>query len=229
MPRRTVANEERGQPGVAVGVQAAYDAIARAYHDQLGNELASKPLDRAMLQAFTELAGEGAIADVGCGPGHVTRFLATLDRHVVGIDISPGMIGVARQNAPAVAFAVGSMLQLPVADGAWSAILALYSIIHLTANDRARACREFARAVRPGGWLLAAFHVDSPDFAAGQVNHLTTWLGASVRLDGFFLEPSDVVHEVEAAGFTVSATIIRSPWPEIEYPSRRCYLFARRD
>jgi SAM-dependent methyltransferase len=210
-------------------VQAAYDAVARPYYDQLGNELAGKPLDRAVLRAFTELVGDGTIADVGCGPGHVTRFLATQNSHVVGIDISRGMIAVAREHAPALAFAVGSMLQLPVADGAWSGILALYSIIHLTAGDRARACREFARAVRPGGGLLAAFHVDSPDFDAGHVNHLTTWFGTEVELDGYFLEPADVVHDVEAAGFTVTAHIIRSPRPDIEYPSRRCYLLAQRD
>ncbi len=132
------------------------------------------------------------------------------------------MIGVAREHAPALAFAVGSMLQLPAADATWSGVIALYSIIHLTVGDRALACREFARALRPGGWLLAAFHIDSPDFAAGEVNHLTTWFGQAVELDGYFLEPADVVHDVDAAGFTVSATLIRSPQPAIEYPSRRC-------
>ncbi len=228
MPRPRATNGASAKPHVAVGAQATYDAIARAYHDQLGNELAGKPLDRAILAAFTELAGEGTIADVGCGPGHVTRFLAAQNARVIGIDISPGMLAVAREHAPALPFAAGSMLQLPAADAALSGIIALYSIIHLTGGDRARACREFARAVRPGGWLLAAFHVDSPDFAAGQVNHLTTWFGQAVKLDGHFLEPGDVVADVQTAGFTVTATTIRSPRPEIEYPSRRCYLLARR-
>jgi SAM-dependent methyltransferase len=213
---------------VAVGVPAAYSAIARAYHDQLGNELAGKPLDRALLEALTELARAGTIADVGCGPGHVTRFLAARHPRVIGIDISPGMIGVAREHAPALAFAVGSMLQLPAADDAWSGVVALYSIIHLTAADRLRAWREFARTVRPGGWLLAAFHSDSPDFAAGEVNHLPAWFGEDVELDGYFLEPADVTADVEAAGFTVTATVVRSPCPGIEYPSRRCYLLAQR-
>ncbi len=228
MPWLHVPDSFPGERHVAIGVQAACDAVARAYHDQLGDELAGKPLDRAVLQAFTELAGAGTIADVGCGPGHVTRFLAARHARVIGVDISPAMIGVAREHAPTLAFAVGSTLQLPAADGAWSGVIALYSIIHLTAGDRALACREFARALRPGGWLLAAFHIDSPDFAAGEVNHLTTWFGQAVELDGYFLEPAGVVHRVEAAGFTVSATLIRSPQPDIEYPSRRCYLLARR-
>ena len=226
MPRPT--NGVSAKPRVAAGAQAAYDAIARAYHDQLGNELAGKPLDRALLAAFVELAGEGAIADVGCGPGHVTRFLAAQNARVIGIDISAGMLAVAREHAPALPFAAGSMLQLPAAGGALSGIIALYSIIHLAASDRARACREFARAVRPGGWLLAAFHVDSPDFAAGEVNHLTSWFGQAVELDGYFIEPGDVIADLQTAGFTVIATTIRSPRPDVEYPSRRCYLLAQR-
>ncbi len=183
MPWPHVPDSLPGGRRVAVGVRAAYDAVARAYDDQLGDELAGKPLDRAVLQAVTELAGAGIIADVGCGPGHVTRFLAARHARVIGVDISPAMIGVARGHAPALAFAVGSMLQLPAADGAWSAVIALYSIIHLTAGDRAVACREFALALRPGGWLLAAFHIDSPDFAAGEVNHLTAWFGQAARSD----------------------------------------------
>jgi ubiquinone/menaquinone biosynthesis C-methylase UbiE len=121
MPRPEVPDGAPDQRRVAVGARAAYDAIARDYHDQLGNELSGKPLDRALLEAFTELAGAGTIADVGCGPGHVTRFLAGRHAEVIGIDLSPGMIGLAREHAPTLAFAVGSMLQLPVADSAWSA------------------------------------------------------------------------------------------------------------
>jgi SAM-dependent methyltransferase len=217
-----------GEHRVAAGVRAAYDAVARAYHAQLGDELDGKPLDRALLDAFIELAGAGMIADVGCGPGHVTRFLAARHAEVIGLDLSPGMIGVAREHSPALAFAVGSMLALPVADGAWSGVIALYSIIHLTAGQRAVACGEFARAVRPGGWLLVAFHIDSPDFAAGEVNHLRSWFGEPVELDGFFLEPAEVAGDVEAAGFRVMSTLVRLPWPEVEYPSRRCYVLAQR-
>jgi ubiquinone/menaquinone biosynthesis C-methylase UbiE len=209
-------------------VRAAYDAVASAYDNELRDELEHKPLDRALLEAFLELVGAGMIADVGCGPGHVTRFLAARHEPVIGIDLSPGMITIAKQHAPTLAFAVGSMTQLPVPDNAWSGAIALYSIIHFTRQDRAIACREFARAVRSGGWLLIAFHVDSAEFAIGDVNHLTTWFGESVEIDGYFLDPVDVAADVEAAGFTIMSTLIRQPLPGVEYRSRRCYLLARR-
>lgn len=213
---------------VGVGVPAAYDVVARAYDDQLGDELDGKALDRALLEAFVELAGAGPIADVGCGPGHVTRSLAARHSQVLGIDLSDGMIAVARERAPKLPFLVSSMLSLPAPEGAWAGALALYSIIHLPADERAIACREFARVVRPGGWLLVSFHVDSPEFAAGEVNHVTSWFGERVELDGYFLFPSEVVADLESAGFALAAQVERQPIPEIEYPSRRCYLLARR-
>lgn len=214
--------------GRAAGVRAAYDAIARAYDALLGDELDAKPLDRGLLGSFVELAGKGLIADVGCGPGHVTRFLSLGHGEVFGLDLSPGMIAVARERAPGLAFMAGSMLQIPVADGALAGVVALYSIIHLSAQERASACREFARTTRSGGWLLVAFHVDSDEFASGDVHHVTNWFGQAVDLDGHFLEPGGVVAILTAAGFDLTAKLERQPNPAVEYPSRRCYLLARR-
>lgn len=170
-------------------VQATYDAVAHEYDRQLSGELVGKPLDRALLGAWVELVGEGTIADVGCGPGHVTRYLAELHADVVGVDLSPAMIAIARERAPELTFTVGSMLRLANADATWAGVVSLYSIIHLTEHERPTAFAEFARVIQPGGWLLIAFHIDSPDFATGQVNHITDWFGQHVDLDGYFLDP----------------------------------------
>jgi ubiquinone/menaquinone biosynthesis C-methylase UbiE len=209
-------------------VRATYDAVARTYADQLGDELDGKPLDRALLQAFLELTGPGTAADVGCGPGHVTRFLARSRPEVIGVDLSPAMIDVARKAASSLAFTVGSMLALPVADGAWAGAVAFYSIIHLSPAERSVACHELARVLRPGGVLLVAFHVDGPGTAAGTTKHLTEWFGATVDIDTFFLDPADVVQDLTAAGLHITSTTLRAPNPAGEYPSTRCYLFAQK-
>lgn len=208
----------------ASSVQKAYDAVAREYDRQISDELEHKPLDRAWLTAFADLVGTGTIADVGCGPGHVTRYLAGLHHDVVGVDLSPAMVAIARERAPQVTFTVESMLALAAGDEAWVGVVAWYSIIHLEDHQRPTAYAEFARVLQPGGYLLIAFHIDSPQFATGQVNHIDEWFGQHVQLDGYFLEPEHVASQVAAAGFTLMAKMERLPASDVEYPSRRSYL-----
>jgi ubiquinone/menaquinone biosynthesis C-methylase UbiE len=209
-------------------VRAAYDAVARDYDQGLSNELDSKPLDRKMLETIAELVGGGRLADVGCGPGHVTRFLAGLHDDVIGIDASTQMIAVAKDRAPELRFNVASMLDLPVASEEWAGAVAFYSIIHFDDEERWQAWRELARVIRPDGWLLVAFHVDSPEHDIGAVNHVSQWFGHAVDLDGFFLDPTAVSSEIQREGFSVIARLERLPNAAVEYPSRRCYVLAQR-
>ncbi|MFI7540759.1 class I SAM-dependent methyltransferase [Actinoplanes sp. NPDC049599] len=205
-----------------------YDTVARAYAEQLADELDHKPLDRALLTALLELAGPGPVADVGCGPGHVTRFLAARHPGVLGLDLSPAMIAIARERAPGLPLAVASMLALPVADGAWAGAVALYSIIHLSPAERTIAFHELARAIRPGGRLLVSFHLDGPDLPTGGTTHLTSWFGAEVDVDVHFLDAAVVGADLAAAGFLIESTLRREPLDPAEFPSRRAYLLARR-
>jgi len=138
------------------------------------------------------------------------------------------MIAIARERGPELTFTTGSMLRLAAADEAWAGVVSLYSVIHLTASERPTAYGEFARVIQPGGWLLVAFHVDSPEFTTGQVNHITDWFGQHIELDGHFLDPDEVATQLAAAGFTLIARMDRQPAPEVEYPSRRCYLLLQR-
>ncbi len=98
-------------------VRAAYDAVAGDHDANRVDDVSGKPLDRALLHAFVDLVGDGTIADVGCGPGRITRFLAERHRDVIGIDLSPKMIMIARDRSPDLPFAVGSMVQLPPRTG----------------------------------------------------------------------------------------------------------------
>jgi SAM-dependent methyltransferase len=209
-------------------VRAGYDAVAPTYAEQFCDELDQKPLERGLLAAFCDLSPPGVIADIGCGPGHITRFLAARRDNVIGLDLSPAMIMVARQRNSGPAFAVGSMLHLPYPDAAVAGVAAMYSIIHLSIEERAAAFAEFARILGPLGVLLVSFHVDGPGLAPGDVNHLTTFLGHPVDMDGYFLDPTMITRELLANGFRVEARLDREPIADIEFPSRRCYILARR-
>lgn len=202
-------------------VRRSYDAVAEEYADSFRDELAAKPLDRALLTSLAEQAGGAPIADLGCGPGHVAAWLADLDATVVGIDLSPGMIAACRRDYPQVEFREGDLLQLPAADGEFGAAIAFYSVIHLEAAEQGRAFDEVHRVLRPGGLFLVAFHIGS------EVRHLEQWLGHDVFLDFRFLQPPEVAVALERAGFSTQMHLERMSYPG-EVDTRRAYLLARR-
>ncbi|MDP9365498.1 MAG: class I SAM-dependent methyltransferase [Chloroflexota bacterium] len=206
----------------AEAVRGSYDRVAEAYAEHLFDELAGKPLDRALLDCFAEqVRGLGPVADVGCGPGQVAGYLAHRGVPVLGVDLSAAMVAVAERLNPAIPFRQGDMLALDVADGAWGGIVAFYAIVHLTLDEVSLALREFRRALRPGGLLLLAFHTGE------EVVHRAELWGVPVTLDFRFFETAAIERGLEEGGFAVEARIERQPYPEAEHPSRRAYLLVR--
>src|SRR5262245_23630719 len=199
----------------------SYDRVAQRYASHLLDELDRKPLDRALLAAFEQTAPPGPIADLGCGPGHIARYLHGLGRHVIGIDLSPGLIEIARRSSPGPEYRVGTMLDLDLADCSLGGAIAFYSIIHLTARELPVAFTELRRALRPEGVALLAFHTGR------HLLHLDDMMGVEVSLDFHFHPPDGVRRLLEDAGLTVDWDLRRQPSGS-EVQTERCYLLARR-
>ena len=206
-------------------VRQGYAPIAGAYRQQLGDELAGKPLDRAFLDAFAEQTtarGGATILDLGCGPGHVARYLASRGATVEGLDLSPAMIDEAIASHPGLTFRVGDMFALPYEDGSLAGIVAFYAIVHLRSDELVAPFCEWRRVLAPGGLAAVAFHVGT------DVVHVDELFGCATSLDFVFHRPEAVIAALAEAGFTLEARLDREPYPGAEHPSRRCYLLARR-
>jgi SAM-dependent methyltransferase len=201
-------------------VRRSYDTVAENYAAGFRDELAHKPLDRALLACLAEQA-QGPVADLGCGPGHVAAWLSGHGLNAVGIDLSPAMVAVGRREHPEVSFRVGDLLDLPAEDGEFGAAVALYSVIHLAPAELRRAFGEIHRILRPGGLVLVSFHVGT------EVRHLTEFLGHGVDVDFHFFESPDVIQAMEDSEFAVEMRMERARYPE-EVETRRGYLLARR-
>ncbi len=207
-------------------VQRSYDAVAATYAAEISSELAVKPLDRALLQAFAELAKGGLVADIGCGPGHVSAFLAGLELQTIGADLSPEMCSLALRET-GLQTIVADMTSLPLRSASLSGIACMYAVIHLGARDRGTAYSEFARVVRPGGPVLVAFHVSDDQTPPGGTRTLTTWWGRDVELRFHFLDPVVEMSRMAAAGLEFVARLDRAPHRDVEHPSMRSYLLMR--
>jgi ubiquinone/menaquinone biosynthesis C-methylase UbiE len=205
-----------------VNIPRSYDSVAERYAEHLFHELDGKPLDRHLLNRFAEaITKGGAVADVGCGPGQVARYLHGRGVNVFGVDISPAMIRTASRLSPGIDFRVGDMHALEIPDASLAGIVAFYSIVHFTSDEVPVAMRECHRVLAPGAPILLAFHIGS------ETVHLDDMWGAPVSLDFRFHRVSDVTSALREAGFAVSEVVEREPYPDAEHPSRRCYLFAR--
>src|SRR5439155_15857605 len=96
-PGGGAVSEDTGQTALA----AKYDRVAEKYAAAFFDELERKPFDRALLDRFAAaVAGRGRVCDVGCGPGHVGRYLAARGVEVFGLDLSPRMVELARRLNP---------------------------------------------------------------------------------------------------------------------------------
>ena len=200
----------------------SYDELAATYTERLFTELAGKPLDRHLLNRLAEdVRDHGLVADLGCGPGHVARYLHDQGVRMLGIDLSPRMIDSARQRSPDIEFRVGDMRALDLPDAALAGIVAFYSLIHIGEPEMGATLRELRRVLAPGGLLLVAFHIGE------ETVHRDELWGHPVSLDFRFLMPSPMVARLIEAGFAVLERVEREPYPEVEHPSRRCYLLAR--
>lgn len=209
------------EPPSSGDVRASYDRVAGEYARRIAGELAHKPVDRTLLDGFAErVRRAGPVADLGCGPGHVARYLAERGADVFGLDLSPGMVEQARALHPEVPFRVGDLTALDAPDAAWAGAVAYYSLIHLPRGAVADALRETARALRPGAPLLVAFHVGD------ETRHLDEWWGHPVRLDFFFFGVDEMAGYLREAGFVVESVTEREPYPEVEAQTRRAYLVA---
>ena len=212
-------------------VRVSYDAVTDAYVERVHDELRHKPLDRALLTAFAEqvqaaFGGGASVCDAGCGPGHVSAFLAGLGLTVTGIDLSPVMVERARALHPEVRFEVGTMTRLDAADRRWQGLIAFYSIIHLTTDIEVRAAlREFHRTLVDGGLVLIAVHLGE---AGDATVHASEMLGVAVDMEFHFFDPERLAADLAAAGFRVEARLVRSPYPDVEVQTTRAYLLARR-
>lgn len=205
----------------------AYDRVADDYAALLEGELEKLPIERAMLTAFAEQVaadGGGAVADIGCGPGRVSGFLAGVAVDVRGVDLSPGMIAVARRDHPGIPFEVASMAALPYRDGELAGALAWYSIIHIPQEKQDAVFAEFARVIRPGGRPLLGFQVSEQ--GDEDVVHLRQAYGHELDLRTRRQSPARVKQRLAEAGFAVRAELVREP--VVPEKSRQAFLLAQR-
>jgi SAM-dependent methyltransferase len=201
----------------------AYDAAAATYAQRFRDSLRDSPLDRAILGVFAEVvrAGDGQVADLGCGPGHVTAYLEELGVPAFGVDASPEMIRLARKAYPGLRFDVGSMAAVDIEDGGLGGVLSRWSIIHTPPRRLPVVLAEFHRVLAPGGHLLLGFSAsDDPTHSTQVFDHAVA--------PAYRWWPDHLAALLRTAGLTEVARMVREPQPTDRRQFRAIQLLARK-
>jgi len=127
--------------------------------------------NRPLFEAVLDAAGVGpgtTVLDVGCGSGLTLVLAGQRGAVPAGLDVSPGLLEIARDRLPHAELKAGDMEALPFQDAAFDAVTGVNAFQF--AGDPRRALREAARVTRPGGRVVASLFA-APGRSQGTVAH----------------------------------------------------------
>lgn len=199
---------------------AQYDAMATEYSadndDGVFNALYERP---AMLRMLGDVAGR-RVLDLGCGAGQLSSALVDAGATVVGIDVSPAMIDIARSRLDGSAtFSVGDISHpLPFDTNSFDLVVA--SLVMHYLKDWTPVLREVARVLKPDG--VAAFSTHHPTmdwqlassddyFAKKQFTETWTKGGKPFEVTAWRRPLAEMSREIRDAGFVIEA--LHEPMP----------------
>ena len=179
-----------------------FDQLAELYQ----GEHSQNPFQNARVENLGALLPAGSsVLDLGCGTGVPTaRILTGAGHRVLGVDVSVGMLRLAREQVPAAEFRHANMLDLPADLGPFDAVTSFFALLMLSRADIGTVLRRVTGWLRPGGY-----------FAVGMVNFdgdgvPLEFLGVPVSISGYpeaewkdqLQEAGLTVLEIQTVGFT---------------------------
>jgi len=218
-----------GPPGVPTGRKGqaeAFDAIGQHYDDAFPHKDGQLAAGRRLVDA---LSPGSRVLDVGCGTGLPTaRQLTDAGHSVLGVDLSSGMLDLARKNVPADS---AEFRQLDVAAlraegpdgvGQFDGIAAFFALLMLPRAEIPYALRLLHGLLRPGG-LLALSMVEA-DLDDARI----PFLGHTIRVSGYLRD--ELRQVVRDAGFDIidEETYSYAPASTGVPPEHQLFLHCRR-
>ena len=126
--------------------------------------------------------GCGLALDIGCGKGAFARELARRSHRTIGIDASPNMIRIARdqsRDVPNLNFEVADVMTCDLGDARFDCIASIATLHHM---PPAEVLPRIARALRPSGVLLVLDLCRSSSLSERALDVAALAIGAFTRL-----------------------------------------------
>jgi ubiquinone/menaquinone biosynthesis C-methylase UbiE len=216
---------DESQPGVMRvfqtrdGTRKFYNKISKVY-DLLANR-SEEPLRQAGLEKLNAGLGE-KVLEIGFGTGHCLTALARAvgpTGKVYGIDLSDGMLGLARENlrqeglVDRADLTLGDAVKLPYQSCLLDGIFISFTLELFDTPEIPRVLAECRRVLRPGGRIVVGGM--SKEGGEHAIQHVFEW--THQHLPNFLdCRPIFVRRALEAAGFRIDSVEQRTMWVPVE-------------
>ena len=171
----------------------AWEELSATYADRRDPEGSDAALIDDLLDRCEP---DPTIVDIGCGDG--ARTLSNLPPDSIGIDFARNGLTLAADTVPDARLVQADMQQLPLAENVADGLTAYHAVFHVPREQQPAVYAEFARVLRPGGWLLCTL-------PGGRFETVRRgWMGGEM----FFSAPgrAETLEQLRAAGFEIIET-----------------------
>ena len=126
------------------------DDIAKEYV----NEFFEDTSDNKYIDIFLNSLNGKKILDVGCGNGKDCKYILEKGFNINGIDLSIGMLNIAKEKVPNCNFEIMDITEITYPDDSYDGIISNCSLFHIPVEELPKTLKSFKRVLKPDGKLL---------------------------------------------------------------------------
>jgi len=175
-------------------IRSAYARVQEQYNDFALRET-SKPWWDAFL---AELQNGDLILDLGCGSGIPACYFSSKGMRVIGTDISPEMISLAKKQVPGVPFICADM-EMPWPENTFDGICAFFSPLHLPKKKTVRLLYKIYKWMKPGGVFVITVVEGTKEGLC------ENFMGEGVAIYLSYYTKEELISSLSTIGFVVTA------------------------
>ena len=176
-------------------LQSVYDDLA----DYWGQDKTLHDWGENDLIKFTKSVGKGAkVLDLGCASGYQSKLLKSQGLDVVGLDLSPKMIAIAKKRVPSAEFVVSDMIKMEFAMGSFDGVYVRASLLHIPKRLVAKVLRSIHKILKSNGIFYLAVKEGKGEGEVEDERH-----GRKVKRFFSFFQKQEIIDFLENAGFRI--------------------------
>jgi len=193
-----------------------YDVIADRYNQEFGDDMS----DKEYVDKFLEFVEKGKILDVGCGVGNLTKYINDNGFDVIGIDLSQGMLNIAKERFKDIDFKIMDMTNIELPKNSFDALFVAYSLFYLPSDKIEGTISGFVELLKEKGKIMFILQEGEGDIIIDEPFY------PNKKLYINYFTKEEISNLLESFGFKILYLDTRCPKSDIELKNNKIIIIA---